>query len=62
VTSLEMNRNSAVLSGQAEQAAPLLKVIDGLPQFQGSEFTVPLARAGKNEIYRIRALRKGSTR
>jgi Tfp pilus assembly protein PilN len=61
-TSLEMNRNSAVLSGQAEQAAPLLKLIDGLPQFQGSEFTVPLARAGKNEIYRIRALRKGITR
>lgn len=61
-TSLELNRNSAVLSGQAEQAAPLLKLIDGLPQFQSSEFTVPLARAGKNEIYRIRALRKGITR
>jgi Tfp pilus assembly protein PilN len=62
VTTLEMNRNSAVLSGQAEQAAPLLKLIDGLPQFQGSEFTGPMARAGKNEIYRIRALRKGITR
>ncbi|MGA2325296.1 MAG: hypothetical protein ABSH05_03325 [Bryobacteraceae bacterium] len=62
VTALEMNRNSAVLSGQAEQAAPLLKLIDGAPQFQGSEFTVPLSRAGKNEIFRIRALRKGVAR
>lgn len=61
-SSLEMNRNSVVLSGQAEQAAPLLKLIDGLPQFQGSEFTVPLARADKNEIFRIRALRKGISR
>ncbi|MGC9970920.1 MAG: PilN domain-containing protein [Bryobacteraceae bacterium] len=62
VHSLEMNRNSAVLNGQAEQAAPLLKLIDGSPLFQGSEFTVPLSRAGKNEIFRIRTLREGVTR
>ncbi|MGO9095570.1 MAG: PilN domain-containing protein [Bryobacteraceae bacterium] len=58
VNSLEISRNSVVLSGQAEQAAPLLKLFDGAPQFQGSEFTVPLAHAGKNEVFRIRAQRK----
>jgi Tfp pilus assembly protein PilN len=58
VNSLEISRNSVVLSGQAEQAAPLLKLLDGAPQFQGSEFTVPLAHAGKNEVFRIRTQRK----
>jgi Tfp pilus assembly protein PilN len=56
---LEMNRGTAVLNGQAEQAAPLLKAIDGSPLFQGSEFTVPIGRAGKNEVFRIRATREG---
>jgi Tfp pilus assembly protein PilN len=58
VNSLDVNRNSVVLSGQAEQAAPLLKLLDGAPQFQASEFTVPLAHAGKNEVFRIRTQRK----
>ncbi len=56
---LEMNRGTVVLNGQAEQAAPLLKAIDGSPLFQGSEFTVPIGRAGKNEVFRIRATREG---
>jgi Tfp pilus assembly protein PilN len=59
---VELNRTTSVVNGQAEQAAPLLKLIDGSPLFQGSEFTVPLARAGKNEVFRIRAQREGGSR
>ena len=33
-------------------------MLDGAPQFQGSEFTVPLAHAGKYEVFRIRTQRK----
>ncbi len=55
----ELTRNSVALSGEAEQAAPLLKLIDGSPMFQNSEFTIPLGRTGKNELFRIRAAREG---
>lgn len=60
VNGLEMNRGTVVLNGQAEQAAPLLKAIDNSPLFQESEFTVPIARAGKNEVFRIRSNREGA--
>lgn len=59
---LEMNRDAVVLNGQAEQAASLLKAIDGSPLFQGSEFTVPIARSGTNEVFRIRAAREEPAR
>jgi hypothetical protein len=36
-----------------------LKLIDGSPLFQNSEFTIPLARTGKNEVFRVRAGREG---
>jgi len=58
LTGLEMTRDAVVLNGQAEQAAPLLKAIDGSPLFQGSEFTVPITRSGTNEVFRIRAVRE----
>jgi Tfp pilus assembly protein PilN len=57
---LEMNRGTVVLNGQAEQAESLLKAIDGSPLFQGSEFTVPIGRSGKSEVFRIRAVREGA--
>ncbi len=57
---LEMNRGTVVLNGQAEQAASLLKAIDGSTLFQGSEFTVPIARSGANEVFRIRSSREGA--
>jgi hypothetical protein len=60
VNALEMNRGAVILNGQVEQAAPLLKLIDGSSLFEGSEFTVPIARYGKNEVFRIRAARKGA--
>jgi hypothetical protein len=57
-----MNRATVVLNGQAEQASPLLKEIDNSPLFAGSEFTVPISRAGRNEVFRIRSNREGVAR
>jgi Tfp pilus assembly protein PilN len=59
LNSLEMNRSTVVLNGQVEQAALLLKAIDNSALFQGSEFTVPIARVGTSEAFRIRASREG---
>jgi hypothetical protein len=56
---LELSRNSIVLNGSAEQAAKLLKLLDGSPVFQGSEFTVPLIRNKNFDFFRIRSARKG---
>ncbi len=59
LNNLELTANSVVLNGEAEQAGQLLKLIDGSPLFQNSEFTIPLARTGKNEVFRVRAGREG---
>jgi len=61
VSALELTRSAVMLNGETEQAGPLLKSIDSSPLFQNSEFLIPLARAGKNEVFRIRAAREGAT-
>ena len=55
---LELTRDTATISGEAEQAAGLIKVIDASPLFQNSEFNV-IARTGNNENFRIRTQREG---
>ena len=57
--SLELTPTSVNLTGEAEQAGPLLKLLDSSPLFRNSEFTTPLARSGKNEVFRIRSAREG---
>ncbi len=59
---LELQRASANLSGYAEQAAGLLKLLDSSPLFQNSEFTMPMTRSGKLEEFRIRTQREGAPR
>lgn len=59
LSGLDLDRGSATLAGEAEQAAPLLKLLDSSPHFQGSQFTIPIARAGQKEAFRIRAAREG---
>jgi len=59
LNTLELGPNSVNLAGEAEQAGPLLKLLDSSPLFRNSEFTVPLARSGTNEIFRVRASREG---
>jgi Tfp pilus assembly protein PilN len=59
LSSMDLTRDSIVLSGSAEHAEQLLKLLDNSPLFQGSEFTVPLTPAGKLQLFRIRSGREG---
>jgi len=56
---VDLTRDSATISGEADQAAPMLKTIDESPIFAGSEFSVPIARSGSSELFRIRSAREG---
>jgi hypothetical protein len=57
-----LTRRSLLLTGEAEQAPALLKVIDSSLQFSGSEFSVPPVRAGSLEVFVLRATRKVASR
>jgi len=51
--------DSVMLTGEADQAAPLLKILDSSPYFRNSEFTMGVMRGGQNgEGFRIRTFRK----
>jgi hypothetical protein len=58
VNSLEISRNQVQLSGETDQAAPLLKVIDASPLFESSEFSMPPVRSANGEIFRIHTNRE----
>lgn len=57
---LELTRTRLVLGGVTGQSAEMLKLIDSLPQFSGSEFTMPLSRQERGEGFRIQAEREGA--
>jgi len=54
----ELTRDAVTIVGEAEQAAPLLKLVDSSPYFKESTFQIPIAKTGTNEMFRIRALRR----
>jgi len=58
LNSLQLTRDSVSLSGEAEQAAPLLKILDGSRQFKSSDFSLPIARTGNSENFSIRSIRQ----
>jgi general secretion pathway protein L len=58
--SLDLSRQGLTLTGESDQSAGLLKTLDSSPLFSGSEFTVPLSRKDKAEVFRIRASREGA--
>jgi hypothetical protein len=58
LSALEISRSQVVASGEADQAAPLLKIIDASPLFEASEFSMPPIRSPNGEMFRIRALRE----
>jgi Tfp pilus assembly protein PilN len=60
VTSLELNGQQVAVSGETDQAAPLLKAIDASPQFESSEFVSPPGRSPAGETFRIRTTREAS--
>lgn len=57
-SSIDITRDAVTITGETEQAAPLLKTIDASPLFQNSEFAGSLGRAANNEQFRIRAARE----
>ena len=59
VMSVEIQRDSIRLNGEAEQAAGLLRVLDQSPLFEGSDFAMPLARSVIGDTFSIRARREG---
>ncbi len=58
LNSLQMTREQINIGGEAEQAAPLLKLLDSSKYFQNSEFTLPLSRAPGGDMFSIRLLRR----
>ena len=58
LNSLQLTREQVNIGGEAEQAAPLLKLLDSSKYFQNSEFTLPLSRSQNNDLFSIRTLRR----
>jgi Tfp pilus assembly protein PilN len=59
LNSLQLTRTSVSISGQADQAATLIKLLDGSRQFQASAFSLPLQKTTGGEAFSIRSTRKG---
>ena len=59
--SMQLTRTSVNISGQTEQAAELIKLLDGSHHFQGSAFSLPLQKSAGGEVFSIRTTRKGVT-
>jgi Tfp pilus assembly protein PilN len=58
-SAVEIYPDSVIITGEAEQAAPLLKILDSSPLFQNSEFALTVARSAQGEQFRIKAMRRG---
>jgi hypothetical protein len=54
---MELSRDGATIIGEAEQAAPLLKVLDASPLFHNSEFN-GISRVQNSETFRLRTQRR----
>ncbi|HVW08010.1 MAG TPA: PilN domain-containing protein [Bryobacteraceae bacterium] len=56
---VEIYPDHVVLAGQADQAAPLLKLLDSSPFFEKSEFVTSVSRNGSVDQFRIKTMRRG---
>jgi Tfp pilus assembly protein PilN len=57
--SIEIFPDSVVIAGEADQAAPLLKLLDSSPLFEKSEFVMSVTRNGSVDQFRIKSMRRG---
>jgi hypothetical protein len=57
VGSLDMDRQTIQIAGEADQAAGLLKTLDTSRLFEKSEFTMPITRTPSGDAFRLRAAR-----
>ena len=60
-SSIEIYPDNVVIAGEADQAAPLLKILDSSPLFQNSEFALSVTHNATAEQFRIRMVRRGRT-
>jgi Tfp pilus assembly protein PilN len=61
-TQVEVLPDTVTIAGEADQAGPLLRLLDSSPRFQNSEFSVPVVRTAQQaEQFRIRTQRRGHT-
>jgi pilus assembly protein HofN len=58
INSLEIHPGDVTIAGEADQSAPLLKVLDSSPLFRNSEFAGGVSRNGESETFRIKTLRR----
>lgn len=58
-TAIEIYPDSVVITGEADQAAPLLKTLDSSPLFENSQFMLSVTRSGQSEQFRIKTMRRG---
>jgi Tfp pilus assembly protein PilN len=57
--SIEIFPDSIVIGGEAEQAEPLLKLLESSPLFQNAQFVMSVAHKGDVDVFRIKAMRRG---
>jgi Tfp pilus assembly protein PilN len=58
LSSLHLNRSTALLSGETTRAPELLEILDKSPLFRNSQFTTSMAKAAGGENFAIRAERE----
>ena len=57
-SSINLTREQARISGEAPQAAPLLRTLDASPLFENSEFIASIGRGKDTETFQIRTSRE----
>ncbi|HTQ57580.1 MAG TPA: PilN domain-containing protein [Bryobacteraceae bacterium] len=56
-STVDLTRDAVVITGEADQAAPLLKLLDASPLFHNSEFN-GISKSQNIESFRLRSLRR----
>jgi Tfp pilus assembly protein PilN len=58
-SNIDITPDTVTIAGEADQAAPLLKILDSSPYFRNSEFSMGVMKGGQNgEGFRIRTFRR----
>jgi hypothetical protein len=62
LTGVDIRRNGVQITGETEQAAPLIQILDNSPLFVSSEFSMSPVRVAGGELFSIKASREGQTK
>jgi hypothetical protein len=60
LSAMDLTRDTVTITGETEQAAPLLRLLDESKRMTGSEFITPIGRVAGAEVFRIRSRREGA--